>query len=71
VTVKIFANVDHGVALAGQSVTWNFPRVDRGYYEAMVERTKNKINAKPQWRRGFFDLNLGVPSLFARLRAFA
>jgi pimeloyl-ACP methyl ester carboxylesterase len=48
VTVKIFENVNHGVVLVNTNKTWDFPRVDLNYYDAIVQWTKNKLNAKAQ-----------------------
>ncbi len=36
-TTKIFPNVDHSVVLVNPDKSWDFPRVDLNYYEAMVE----------------------------------
>lgn len=38
-TTKIFPNVNHGVVIVNQSKTWDFPRVDLSYYDAMVDWT--------------------------------
>ena len=37
VTTKVLSNVDHGIIKVRQDKTWDFPRVDLDYYEAMVE----------------------------------
>jgi uncharacterized protein len=46
VTVKIFPNVNHSVALVNADKTWDFPRVDLNYYDAMAAWTISKTNLK-------------------------
>ena len=43
VTVKVFPNVDHGVTIVGTDKTWDFPRVDLNYYDAIVNWTVSKL----------------------------
>lgn len=38
-TTRIFPNVDHGVVVVRDDKTWDFPRVELGYFDAMVEWT--------------------------------
>lgn len=46
VTVKIFPNVNHGVVLINQEKSWDFPRVDLNYYEAMVDWALEKVKGR-------------------------
>jgi len=46
VTVRVFPGVDHGVVLVRpKDAPWDFPRVDLGYYDTMVEWLVNKLKA--------------------------
>jgi len=43
-TTKIFPNVNHGVVVVRDDKTWDFPRVDLNYFDAMVEWLKTRLN---------------------------
>ena len=43
VTIRTFPNVDHAVAKVQQDRTWDFPRVELAYYEAMTEWAGNIV----------------------------
>jgi pimeloyl-ACP methyl ester carboxylesterase len=45
VTVKIFPGVNHAVVRVNTDKTWDFPRVDLNYYEALVEWTVSKTKS--------------------------
>lgn len=46
VTVKIFPDVDHSVVVRTTNTSWDFPRVDLNYYEAMVDWTLERIEVR-------------------------
>jgi len=43
-TTKIFPNVNHGVVVVRDDKTWDFPRVDLNYFDAMVEWLGAELN---------------------------
>jgi pimeloyl-ACP methyl ester carboxylesterase len=52
VTVKIYPNVNHGVALVKRDKSWDFPRVDLNYYAAMIEWTLSKTSVSKKSSAG-------------------
>lgn len=43
-TTKIFPNADHGAVIVRDDKTWDFPRVDLNYFNAMVEWLEAELN---------------------------